>query len=126
MAGRGPNPIDVVVGQNIRFQRRAKSLSQEELGERLGLTFQQIQKYEKGANRTSAGRLVQIASVLGVGVMTLFDGVDTEKARANKTLSELVRDQKAIDLLQAFASVKEAKLRAAIVEFVEQIVNSRA
>ena len=126
MAGRGPNPIDVVVGQNIRFQRRAKSLSQEELGERLGLTFQQIQKYEKGANRTSAGRLVQIAAVLGVGVMTLFDGVDTEKARANKTLSELVKDQKAIDLLQAFASVKETKLRAAIVEFVEQIVDSRA
>lgn len=126
MAGRGPNPIDVVVGQNIRFQRRAKSLSQEELGERLGLTFQQIQKYEKGANRTSAGRLVQIASVLGVGVMTLFDGVDTEKARANKTLSELVKDQKAIDLLQAFASVRETKLRAAIVEFVEQIVDSRA
>ena len=74
MAKRSPLPIDVLVGQNIRICRLQKGLSQGELGRRIGVTFQQVQKYEKGANRVGASRLTQIADVLGVPIPTLFDG----------------------------------------------------
>src|ERR1700740_1522580 len=77
MAKRAPQPVDVLVGQNIRICRLQKGLSQTELGERIGVTFQQIQKYEKGANRVGASRLTQIADVLGVPIPTLFDGAPT-------------------------------------------------
>src|SRR5216684_5373196 len=77
VAKRSPLPIDVLVGQNIRICRLQKGLSQGELGRRIGVTFQQVQKYEKGANRVGASRLQQIADVLGVPIPTLFDGAST-------------------------------------------------
>src|ERR1700716_1893754 len=77
VAKRSPLPIDVLVGQNIRICRLQKELSQGELGRRIGVTFQQVQKYEKGANRVGASRLTQIADTLGVPIPTLFDGAPT-------------------------------------------------
>jgi len=73
MSPKTPDEIDVLVGRNIRIHRMAKCLSQKELAERIGVTFQQVQKYEKGVNRIGSGRLIRIAGVLGVTVMTLFD-----------------------------------------------------
>src|ERR1700712_4768686 len=70
---RRPNPIDIHVGSRVRFRRMLLGMSQEKLGERLGLTFQQIQKYEKGINRIGASRLFDLAQVLGVSVQFFYE-----------------------------------------------------
>ena len=70
---RRPNPIDVHVGSRVRFRRMLLGMSQEKLGEKLGLTFQQIQKYEKGINRIGASRLFDLAQVLGVSVQFFYE-----------------------------------------------------
>src|ERR1700754_4274279 len=70
---RRPNPIDVHVGRRVRFRRMLLGMSQEKLGEKLGLTFQQIQKYEKGINRIGASRLFDLAQVLGVSVQFFYE-----------------------------------------------------
>ncbi len=72
----GPHPIDVHVGSRVRLRRTLLGMSQEKLGEKLGLTFQQIQKYERGSNRISASRLYQAARILDVPVSYFFDGLD--------------------------------------------------
>jgi transcriptional regulator with XRE-family HTH domain len=124
MGRRGPSSIDAIVGRNIRFQRIARGISQEELAERLGVTFQQVQKYEKGANRTSAGRLAQIASILETGLMPLFDGVDVAGRGSSETLGALLADHKAVELVRAFGTIQSRKLRIAIVQLVKQIAAS--
>ena len=77
----GPHPIDVHVGRRVRLRRTLLGMSQPQLGEKLGLTFQQIQKYERDANRISASRLYQLSRILGVRVPYFFDGLD-EGAKA--------------------------------------------
>lgn len=124
MAERSPHPIDSVVGQNIRFYRLKKGISQEALADHLGLTFQQVQKYEKGTNRTSASRLVHIASFLGVGITALFDGVDVAKGTADASIGKLLKDTKAVELLQAFAAIKDRDLKSTIVALAEQVADS--
>ncbi|RPI31359.1 MAG: XRE family transcriptional regulator, partial [Hyphomicrobiaceae bacterium] len=74
---RRPNPIDVHVGSRVRFRRMLLGMSQEKLGEKLGLTFQQIQKYEKGINRIGASRLFDLAQVLGVSVQFFYEEAPT-------------------------------------------------
>ncbi|MCY0147030.1 helix-turn-helix domain-containing protein [Hoeflea sp. G2-23] len=78
MAKKIPLKEDQKVGENIRSRRLACGMSQEKLGDALGVTFQQIQKYEKGTNRVGSSRLVAIAKVLGSSVQDLFDGIDIE------------------------------------------------
>lgn len=80
MNPKGPHPIDIMVGAKVRHFRTLRGMSQETLGESIGITFQQIQKYEKGTNRISASRLVQIAQVLSVDVRLFFDGVEAVTA----------------------------------------------
>lgn len=89
-----PNPIDVYVGQRVRGRRMSQDVSQESLGKALGLTFQQVQKYEKGANRISASRLQQISQFLGAPVSYFFEGLPsdgssptTEALEANRFLA---------------------------------------
>ena len=74
-----PDPVDILVGRNVRQLRSRRRVSQLELGEALGLTFQQIQKYEKGTNRVSASKLHQIALFLGVEISALFEGAETNQ-----------------------------------------------
>src|SRR6202008_2067168 len=82
---RRPNPIDVHVGSRVRFRRMLLGMSQEKLGERLGLTFQQVQKYEKGINRIGASRLFDLAQVLGVSVQFFYDDAPRGEPRATET-----------------------------------------
>src|ERR1700691_3401476 len=77
-----PNPIDVQVGSRVRLRRNMLSLSQEKLGEAIGLTFQQVQKYERGANRIGASRLFELSRVLDVPVSFFFDETDPVRAPA--------------------------------------------
>ena len=86
MRKRGPQGVDKIVGRNIRIYRLAKGLSQTDLANKLGITFQQIQKYEKGTNRVGSGRLFEISTILGVSVIALI--LKTAAALGNTALSE--------------------------------------
>ena len=124
MGSKKPDPIDVEVGQRIRIQRLAAGLSQSELAERIGVTFQQVQKYEKGANRVGAGRLTQIAHVLNVPVSSFFEGreaIDKVAHQGMKSPLAALAQPYAYRLLRAYTSIADPELRRTIVEFVEQL-----
>ena len=126
MGSKKPDVIDVEVGQRIRIQRLAAGLSQSELAERIGVTFQQVQKYEKGMNRVGAGRLTKIARVLNVSVGSFFDGRETIEQVALQGLDaplEAMAQPYAYRLLRAYASIPDPDLRQSIVEFVERTAN---
>src|ERR1700745_430882 len=89
---KSPSAIDVAVGHNVRIWRMSKGLSQAQLANRLGVTFQQVQKYEAGANRIGTGRLVKIAAILGVPISALFQG--TDGAEPSRSLLALVSDRR--------------------------------
>ena len=82
MAIKNPNPVDIYVGSRVRLQRLIKQMSQDKLGAALGVTFQQVQKYERGANRVSASRLWGMAEVLDVPIEFFFDGIKTKKTQS--------------------------------------------
>ena len=116
--------IDHIVGQNIRIFRKSRGMSQSALGEAIGLTFQQIQKYEKGTNRVGSSRLVEIATALQIPVARLFDNaVPTADAALTGTLvTELLDVPHAIPLLEAFGNISDDRLRRAIVSLVTTII----
>ena len=114
-----PDAVDAAVGINVRTWRIARGLSQAELAKRIGITFQQVQKYEIGHNRMSMGRLVKAAGVLGVPMSALFHGADTGDPR-----QALLADNRAFRLAQAFAAIKSAAFRLALVALVEKLAES--
>jgi transcriptional regulator with XRE-family HTH domain len=119
--------IDAYVGNRVRLRRLIVGMSQQRLGEALGITFQQVQKYEKGANRVCASRLLQISQVLGVPVAFFYEGAlqggdgalgaDAEAAFLTSTLNEPMT----LRLVRAFAGVEESLQRQRIVELVEAV-----
>jgi transcriptional regulator with XRE-family HTH domain len=116
-------PIDVLVGQNIRICRLQQRFSQTELGRRIGVTFQQVQKYEKGANRVGASRLTQIADVLGVPLLALFDGSATaaQEPEADETPRALLANPHSLRLLQGFDKIGSDGARTALLELVDAL-----
>jgi len=130
---RQPDAVDVAVGRHVRTRRIARGLSQTQLGNRLGVTFQQVQKYESGANRMSIGRLRKAAAVFGISMSALFEGGDSEteldkrdaRARALVNRSHaLLADSRAYRLARAFNAIKHEGFRVAVVETVEKIATS--
>jgi len=129
MTKRAPNPIDKHVGSRIRMQRLLLHMSQQALAGELGLTFQQVQKYEKGANRVGASRLQQIASALKVTPAFFFEGIpagpDEKRHGAREPMPEFISDFLAsadgLALVKAFMRIADAKLRRSLVTFVEEI-----
>jgi transcriptional regulator with XRE-family HTH domain len=113
-----PKPADKYAGDRVRTRRLALGMSQTELGQALGITFQQVQKYEKGTNRISTSRLQQIANILEVPIMFFFEeraGTSEDAARPDYLAKFLLmRDGHA--LAQSFAAIRNAKLRAQIVK----------
>jgi transcriptional regulator with XRE-family HTH domain len=125
VAKRSPLPIDVLVGQNIRICRLQKGLSQGELGRRIGVTFQQVQKYEKGANRVGASRLTQIADVLGVPIPTLFDGAPSVgQAPPEQSPRYLLAKPHSLRLLQGFDRIDNDATRLAVLHLVESLMHA--
>ena len=113
-------PVDVLVGQNIRICRLQKGLSQGELGQQIGVTFQQVQKYEKGANRVGASRLNQIANVLGVSLPSLFDGAPTAtEDESGHSPRYLLSKPHSLRLLQGFEKIGIEGTRLALLQLVE-------
>jgi transcriptional regulator with XRE-family HTH domain len=129
MSTKAPNPIDKYVGSRVRMRRIMLGMSQEKLGEALGLTFQQVQKYEKGTNRVGASRLQQISDILQVPVSFLFDGAPndlrTGGASTNTPSPNYVADflatSEGLALTRAFTRIPDGKIRRSIVDLVEQI-----
>ena len=117
-----PSAVDVAIGRNVRLWRMARGLSQAQLASRLGVTFQQLQKYEVGANRIGTGRLVKLAAVLRVPITALFDGTDA--ADPSRSLLALVSDTRSFRLAHAFTAIKDNNLRLSLVNLIEKIAAS--
>lgn len=122
MGGKSATGRDAAVGQHIRAFRTAAGLSQTELGDQIGVTFQQVRKYESGINRVAAGRLTQIANALDVPLTAFFDGVGqaTRGRTTDRSLNELVADPRAYKLLEAFSRMPDP-IQVAILQFVRRV-----
>ena len=125
MGSKRAGPIDAVVGRTIRALRLSKGLSQGALGLRLGVSFQQIQKYENGTNRVGAGRLAQIAMALDVLMGALLQGVHTVKRRSRQDDDPLalLSSGQAMRLAQAFSRIGDGRIRVALVSLAEGIAS---
>jgi transcriptional regulator with XRE-family HTH domain len=134
IAKKAPNPVDKHVGSRVRMRRMMLGMSQEKLGDALGLTFQQVQKYEKGTNRIGASRLSQIAHILQVQVSFFFEGAPTvgtgsrqegfAEAASPVYVSDFLASSDGLALTKAFMKIGDAKLRRRIVDLVEQMAAS--
>ena len=127
---RTPNPIDQYVGARIRMRRIMLGMSQERLGDAIGLTFQQIQKYEKGTNRIGASRLQQVGIVLNVPVEFFFEGAPLHSSTVSSNdgfreslaagyVTEFMSTAEGIHLMQAFTKIKDSKIRKRILELID-------
>ena len=131
MTKKAPNPIDKHVGSRVRMRRMMLGMSQEKLGDALALTFQQVQKYEKGTNRIGASRLQQISNILQVPVAFFFEGaphlgegaapLNIEGAPSPTYVSDFLATSDGLSLTKAFMRIPDAKLRRRIVDLVQQI-----
>ncbi len=128
MPKKQASPIDVQVGNRVRLRRMLIGMSQERLGELLGLTFQQVQKYEKGVNRIGAGRLFEISHILGMQIQDFFEGLSTLLPNAATGLAEPPAAPPVMDLLStpegmqlglAFMKIKDPRARKRILELVK-------
>lgn len=125
------NPIDVQVGTRVRLRRMLVGMSQEKLGDLLGLTFQQVQKYEKGVNRIGAGRLFQVAHILGVPVGYFYEDVvgrETENAapandHGTQPVMEFLSSGEGLQLALAFMRIREGKVRKRVIDLVKSLAD---
>ncbi len=115
------DPVDVSVGARIRLLRKIRGLSQQALAETTGVTFQQIQKYERGSNRVSASMLSRIAATLRVPVSEMFGERDAADGAAVGGVAEILGQPGAIELLQAYAALPRGGSRAALVQFTRSV-----
>ena len=129
MPKKAPNPIDKHVGSRVRMRRMMLGMSQEKLGDALGLTFQQVQKYEKGTNRIGASRLQQISLILQVQVSFFFEGAPAppgmrggfaEEASPEYVQSTLSTSD-GLALVKAFSKIESARLRRRVVDLVQEM-----
>ena len=127
-APRSPNPIDIHVGTRVRLRRQVMKMSQEKLGDQLGVTFQQVQKYERGANRVGASRLWKMSQVMEVPVGFFFDGlgeVDTVTEFAEDDQLPIVYDfinsTDGVNLAKAVSQIKNKAVRRQILELARSL-----
>jgi len=131
---RAPNTTDKHVGKRVRMRRLMIKLTQEKLAAQLGLTFQQVQKYEKGVNRISASRLREMSHVLQVPVQFFFDGLPETKGGSGKDrqdpsqkfVHDFLASSDGLALARAFTRLKSSKLRRRIVQLVKEFVDEAA
>ncbi len=128
-----PNPVDVHVGSRVRLRRTLLGLSQEKLGKAVSLTFQQIQKYERGANRIGSSRLYQLATILDVPVSFFFDGVEERLAREGGGVSggeqeafesDQLSRRETLELVRAYYRITDPAVRKKIFDLVKAVSGS--
>jgi transcriptional regulator with XRE-family HTH domain len=122
MPTRLPDPLDALVGARIRVFRVHRKISQTDLAEQIGVTFQQVQKYEKGTNRIGASRLSRIAAVLGISVGELFESPG-EKSGDSALLFRMLAEPGALRVLKAYTRTSDPRVRHAIAELIEGIAD---
>ena len=115
------DPIDIAVGARIRLLRKVRGLSQQALADAAGVTFQQIQKYERGANRVSASMLARIAKTLETPVSEMFGEANTTASGMIDQVASLLAEPGALELLKAYSNLPKGPSRAALVEFVRTL-----
>jgi len=134
---RRPNPIDVHVGNRVRLQRMLIGISQEKLGERLGLTFQQVQKYEKGINRIGASRLFELSRVLGVPVQFFYEDAPASSSgsaqhsmppgmaerSSDSHVFEFLSSREGLELNRAFSRISDPKVRKSVLDLVRSLAD---
>lgn len=131
-SSRKPNPIDAHVGTRVRLRRMLLGMSQEKLGEHLGLTFQQVQKYEKGVNRIGASRLFDLSRVLGVPVQFFYDEAPAEFVEAHSAAGfaerptetyviDFLSTREGLELNKAFVKITDPRVRRSVVELVRTL-----
>ena len=127
------NPIDAQVGNRVRIRRMLIGMSQEKLGDMLGLTFQQVQKYEKGVNRIGAGRLYEISRILGVPIDFFYDGMAAAQdaggfaeSRSTPPVMEFVSSGEGLQLSLAFMKIKDPKVRKRMLDLVKSLAEEEA
>ena len=133
-AGKKPNPVDAHVGSRVRLRRMLLGMSQERLGESMGLTFQQVQKYEKGVNRIGASRLFQISKILDVPVQFFFEEApytgDGNAVRgmaepdSEAFILEFLNSREGLELNRAFVKIGDPKVRKSVVDLVRALRGS--
>jgi len=127
MPKKQANPIDMQVGNRVRIRRMLIGMSQERLGDLLGLTFQQVQKYEKGVNRIGAGRLFEVARILNVPIDFFYEGLNTSQPGAGEDeaaappVMEFVSSGEGLQLSLAFMKIKDAKVRKRVLDLVKSL-----
>ena len=121
---RGRSPHDAVIGRQIRRLREAHGMSQAELGGRLGISFQQVQKYERGTNRISAGRLFEVAQILDVAVSRFYDGLgETGSTQPAADATQLLESAEMGLLLRNFLKIKEPAVRKQLIDLMALLVS---
>ncbi len=137
MNKKKPNPIDVHVGSRVRLRRMLVGMSQEKLGEQLGLTFQQVQKYEKGTNRIGASRLYQIANILGVEVSFFFEDMPGEVVKglpnppeggftdvdAAPFVMDFVSSSEGLQLNRYYSEIESPGVRKKVLDLIKQLAD---
>ncbi|MEM9782426.1 MAG: helix-turn-helix transcriptional regulator [Pseudomonadota bacterium] len=126
---KAPDEIDAYIGARLKMRRQAKGMSQEQLGHEISLTFQQVQKYEKGLNRIGAGRLFHIAEVLGVDVGYFYEGLTRRNQPSDGSESDLVRffsSSEGRTLARAFSRIDNGHTRTRLIELVRTIAESES
>ncbi len=128
---RRPHPIDIHVGGRVRLRRTMLGMSQDKLAESLGLTFQQIQKYEKGVNRIGASRVFEISRILSVPIQFFYDDYDIDTGRSygfaesgpddGASMMELLNSPEGVQLCKHFASITDPKIRKRVLELVKSL-----
>jgi transcriptional regulator with XRE-family HTH domain len=126
---KAPNPVDKHVGSRLRMRRKMLAMSQEKLGAALGLTFQQVQKYERGANRIGASRLQQLSHILQVPVEFFFEGALSASAPHGSNgsslsmaeINDFISDSDGLRLIRAFMRIDDVALRRRIVMLVQEL-----
>lgn len=133
--GEGPNPIDIHVGARLRLRRTLLGLSQEKLGEAVGITFQQLQKYERGSNRISASRLFNLSQVLGVPVSYFFDDMPTPEQIATPSPDmppseteefESMARRETLELVRAYYRIDDPSVRKRTFELLKALGGDRS
>jgi transcriptional regulator with XRE-family HTH domain len=126
MSNRSPDPIDKQVGQAIRAHRLMAKMSQTDLADQVGVTFQQIQKYERGMNRVGAGRLSRIARVFNIDVAALFGSQTTVPRSKSSTVPvKFISDRHALRLVRAYSEISNRDLRQVLADLTEAIAKPR-
>ncbi len=133
MPKKHANPVDAQVGSRVRLRRMLIGMSQERLGELLGLTFQQVQKYEKGVNRIGAGRLFDVARILGVPIDYFYENVSSQLGSGrgfsenddSPPVMEFVSSGEGLQLSLAFMRIKDAKVRKRVLDLVKSLAEEK-